>query len=185
MEMFPENAQWIWENFDHTSIEHLCEEKRNIEKFLDDEDNENDSSSKPSHKKNSKKQKILDKLNQEFLIYNNSWGTLYNLHGLKKEDYTEEEIQNIKNRQKRRIENMKKDSSEYLKEKEQKQEKFKDIISNNLEKSEKGLIKVNDEYMTEDQLENLSLEIDEDVFKFESEMIEEDVELFKSLKENG
>lgn len=183
--MFPENAQWIWENFDHVSIEHLCEEKRNIEKFLDDEEDEYESSSKPSPKTKSKQEKVLDKLNQEHLIYHGFWNSLYNLHGLKKEDFTEKELEDIINRGKKRYEKMEKEGEKYLKEKEKKQEKMRDVCSSNLEKSETGLVKINDEYMTEEEIDNLCFESNEDIINFESELIEEDVKLLKSLKENG
>ena len=169
--MFGANAQWLWENFDHYAIEQICKEKLNIDEFLDDESNSE------SFSPDSSVQKKLDKLNQEFLIYNDKWKTLKDLHNLEKKDYTEKELEEIIDRGKRR-EDTRRNSLEKNKEKiENEKKENKEKLDN-----AKSTIMKGGNYMNENDLENLILNASDSFNYLETDTIEEDRELLKDTK---
>lgn len=183
MELFKENAQWIWNEFDHVFIEQLFQEKINIDKYLDD-DNKDNVNKKQSHKKSTKEK--LDKLNQEFLISQDRWDLLKSLHNLEKSDFSDDEIDEIKIRQEKR-EALDEEYFETGKEeRERKKEEAKEKIKrcNDLYMSGvTGIDKSSEDYISEDELDDLMLEADESINYYKSKMIEEDIKFLNDKEE--
>lgn len=183
MELFKENAQWIWNHFDHVFIEKLFEEKVSIDKYLD-EDNEESTSNKQSHKKSTKNK--LEKLNQEFLIHEDRWDLLKALHNLDKTDYTDQQIAEIKARQEKR--NIADDTSfqSGKEERERKRKEAKEKVKKCNELYMSGvtnLDKTSDDYISEEELKDLMLEAEESIDYYRADMIEEDIEFLNNNTE--
>ncbi len=164
----------LFEEYDHVFIDRLFDEKAKINEHLEEKENEDENKSEVEKSVPKNQKEFLYKLRKEKCVYHNLWDILENVYGETKDDYTEEEIEEIKNRQEKRYQKQKEKYEESLK-------NAKPAPTSINDDTERG----NDvEILAEDELDT-SIEEDfgvrEDMLNFDTEFIPEDKILWEQF----
>lgn len=122
-------------------------------------------------------------MNQEFLIANDAWDTLLSLHGLTRDDYTETQIEEIKQRQQKREQNRQHGLEKHKVEKEKLKKQSREKIEKCKELYMLGVKKLDpndDAYVSEEDLDDLLINTNDTINKYTNDMIDEDIEFLNS-----